>query len=112
VTDFVGTVSNIRTPYDVNGIYAAAGADPAEITGSLGVNWSETESGPDWSKDWKAVSRAAAAARSVKGVYRSIYCDLGRTASNRLITRSTPDHPPAQNLLGRIFFALSPSTGP
>jgi hypothetical protein len=28
-TDFVGTVSNIRTPYDVNGIYAAAGAGAA-----------------------------------------------------------------------------------
>jgi hypothetical protein len=29
VTDFVGTVSNIRTPYDVNGVYAAAGAGAA-----------------------------------------------------------------------------------
>ena len=29
VTDFVGTVSNIRTPYDVNGIYGAAGAGVA-----------------------------------------------------------------------------------
>jgi hypothetical protein len=29
VTDFVGTVSNIRTAYDVNGIYAAAGAGAA-----------------------------------------------------------------------------------
>ena len=29
MTDFVGTVSNIRTPYDVNGIYAAAGAGAA-----------------------------------------------------------------------------------
>jgi hypothetical protein len=28
-TDFVGTVSNIRTPYDVNGAYAAAGAGAA-----------------------------------------------------------------------------------
>jgi hypothetical protein len=28
-TDFVGTVSNIRTPYDVNGVYAAAGAGVA-----------------------------------------------------------------------------------
>jgi hypothetical protein len=28
-TDFVGTVSNIRTPYDVNGVYAAAGAGAA-----------------------------------------------------------------------------------
>ena len=25
-TDFVGTVSNIRTPFDVNGVYGAAGA--------------------------------------------------------------------------------------
>jgi hypothetical protein len=29
VTDFVGSVINIRTPYDVNGIYAAAGAGAA-----------------------------------------------------------------------------------
>jgi hypothetical protein len=29
VTDFVGTVSNIRTPYDVNGVYVAAGAGAA-----------------------------------------------------------------------------------
>ena len=29
LTDFVGTVSNIHTPYDVNGIYAAAGAGAA-----------------------------------------------------------------------------------
>jgi len=28
-TDFVGTVSNIRTPYDVNGVYGAAGAGVA-----------------------------------------------------------------------------------
>jgi hypothetical protein len=28
-TDFVGTVSNIRTPYDINGVYAAAGAGAA-----------------------------------------------------------------------------------
>jgi lipid-binding SYLF domain-containing protein len=28
-TDFVGTVTNIRTPYDVNGVYAAAGAGAA-----------------------------------------------------------------------------------
>jgi len=28
-TDFVGTVSNIRSPYDVNGIYGAAGAGAA-----------------------------------------------------------------------------------
>ena len=28
-TDFVGQVSNIRTPYDVNGIYGAAGAGAA-----------------------------------------------------------------------------------
>jgi hypothetical protein len=28
-TDFVGTVSNIRTPYDVSGVYAAAGAGAA-----------------------------------------------------------------------------------
>jgi lipid-binding SYLF domain-containing protein len=28
-TDFVGSVSNIRTPYDVNGVYAAAGAGVA-----------------------------------------------------------------------------------
>jgi lipid-binding SYLF domain-containing protein len=28
-TDFVGTVSNIRTPSDVNGIYGAAGAGAA-----------------------------------------------------------------------------------
>jgi lipid-binding SYLF domain-containing protein len=28
-TDFVGTVSNIRTPYDVNGIYVAGGAGAA-----------------------------------------------------------------------------------
>jgi hypothetical protein len=29
MTDFVGTVSNIRTPYDVNGIYVAGGAGAA-----------------------------------------------------------------------------------
>ena len=29
VTDFVGTVSNIRTPSDVNGVYVAAGAGAA-----------------------------------------------------------------------------------
>jgi hypothetical protein len=29
LTDFVGTVSNIRTPYDVNGIYVAGGAGAA-----------------------------------------------------------------------------------
>jgi hypothetical protein len=29
LTDFVGTVSNIRTPYDVSGVYAAAGAGAA-----------------------------------------------------------------------------------
>jgi hypothetical protein len=28
-TDFVGTVTNIRTPYDVNGIYVAGGAGAA-----------------------------------------------------------------------------------
>jgi lipid-binding SYLF domain-containing protein len=28
-TDFVGTVSNIRTPFDVNGVYGAAGAGVA-----------------------------------------------------------------------------------
>jgi lipid-binding SYLF domain-containing protein len=28
-TDFVGAVSNIRSPYDVNGVYAAAGAGAA-----------------------------------------------------------------------------------
>ena len=28
-TDFVGTVTNIRSPYDVNGIYGAAGAGAA-----------------------------------------------------------------------------------
>ena len=28
-TDFVGTVSNIRSPSDVNGVYAAAGAGAA-----------------------------------------------------------------------------------
>ncbi len=28
-TDFVGTVSNIRTPYDVSGVYAAASAGAA-----------------------------------------------------------------------------------
>ena len=29
LTDFVGTVSNIRTPYDVSGVYAAASAGAA-----------------------------------------------------------------------------------
>jgi hypothetical protein len=29
LTDFVGTVSNIRTPFDVNGIYVAGGAGAA-----------------------------------------------------------------------------------
>jgi hypothetical protein len=29
LTDFVGTLSNIRTPYDVNGIYVAGGAGAA-----------------------------------------------------------------------------------
>ena len=28
-TDFIGRVSNIRTPYDVNGVYGAAGAGVA-----------------------------------------------------------------------------------
>lgn len=33
-TDFVGTVSNIRTPSDVNGIYGAAGAGAAVGAGA------------------------------------------------------------------------------
>jgi hypothetical protein len=36
-TDFVGTVSNIRTPFDVNGVYGAAGAGVALGPGAGGI---------------------------------------------------------------------------
>ena len=36
-TDFVGTVSNIRAPSDVNGVYAAAGAGAAVGPGAGGI---------------------------------------------------------------------------
>ena len=36
-TDFVGTVSNIRRPSDVNGVYAAAGAGAAIGRGAGGI---------------------------------------------------------------------------
>jgi len=36
-TNFVGTVSNIRTPYDVNGVYGAAGAGVAVGPGAGGI---------------------------------------------------------------------------
>ena len=36
-TDFVGTVSNIRTPFDVNGVYGAAGAGVAIGPGAGGI---------------------------------------------------------------------------
>ena len=36
-TDFVGTVSNIRTPFDVNGVYGAAGAGVAVGPGAGGI---------------------------------------------------------------------------
>ena len=36
-TDFVGTVSNIRTPFDVNGVYGAAGAGIAVGPGAGGI---------------------------------------------------------------------------
>jgi lipid-binding SYLF domain-containing protein len=36
-TDFVGTVSNIRKPSDVNGVYAAAGAGVALGAGAGGI---------------------------------------------------------------------------
>jgi hypothetical protein len=36
-TDFVGEVSNIRTPTDVNGVYAAAGAGVALGAGAGGI---------------------------------------------------------------------------
>jgi hypothetical protein len=36
-TDFVGTVSNIRSPSDVNGVYAAAGAGAAVGPGAGGI---------------------------------------------------------------------------
>jgi lipid-binding SYLF domain-containing protein len=36
-TDFVGTVSNIRAPSDVNGVYAAAGAGAAIGAGAGGI---------------------------------------------------------------------------
>jgi len=36
-TDFVGTVSNIRRPRDVNGVYAAAGAGVAIGPGAGGI---------------------------------------------------------------------------
>jgi lipid-binding SYLF domain-containing protein len=36
-TDFVGTVSNIRAPSDVNGVYAAAGAGVAVGPGAGGI---------------------------------------------------------------------------
>jgi hypothetical protein len=36
-TDFIGTVSNIRTPYDVNGVYGAAGAGVAVGPGAGGI---------------------------------------------------------------------------
>lgn len=36
-TDFVGTVSNIRTPSDVNGVYGAAGAGVAVGPGAGGI---------------------------------------------------------------------------
>jgi hypothetical protein len=35
--DFVGTVSNIRTPFDVNGVYGAAGAGVAVGPGAGGI---------------------------------------------------------------------------
>jgi len=36
-TDFVGTVSNIRKPSDVNGVYGAAGAGVALGAGAGGI---------------------------------------------------------------------------
>ena len=36
-TDFVGEVSNIRTPFDVNGVYGAAGAGIAVGPGAGGI---------------------------------------------------------------------------
>ncbi|MFY9838627.1 MAG: hypothetical protein WAK55_19560 [Xanthobacteraceae bacterium] len=36
-TDFIGTVSNIRTPFDVNGVYGAAGAGVAVGPGAGGI---------------------------------------------------------------------------
>jgi hypothetical protein len=36
-TDFVGTVSNIRAPSDVSGVYAAAGAGAAVGAGAGGI---------------------------------------------------------------------------
>jgi hypothetical protein len=36
-TDFVGTVTNIRTPTDVNGVYGAAGAGVAVGAGAGGI---------------------------------------------------------------------------
>ena len=36
-TDFVGTVSNIRSPSDVNGVYGAAGAGVAVGAGAGGI---------------------------------------------------------------------------
>jgi hypothetical protein len=36
-TDFVGTVSNIRRPSDVNGVYGAAGAGVAIGAGAGGI---------------------------------------------------------------------------
>jgi hypothetical protein len=36
-TDFTGVVSNIRTPSDVNGVYAAAGAGVAVGPGAGGI---------------------------------------------------------------------------
>src|SRR5689334_25064809 len=36
-TDFVGTVGNIRSPSDVNGVYAAAGAGAAVGPGAGGI---------------------------------------------------------------------------
>ena len=36
-TDFVGTVSNIRTPFGVNGVYGAAGAGVAVGPGAGGI---------------------------------------------------------------------------
>jgi len=36
-TDFFGTVSNIRSPFDVNGVYGAAGAGVAVGPGAGGI---------------------------------------------------------------------------
>ena len=36
-TDFFGEVSNIRTPFDVNGVYGAAGAGIAVGPGAGGI---------------------------------------------------------------------------